>query len=383
MGREKHRNEFITDSTKRKKQYKQRVVTIMRKRYELEVMCGAKIQIIFIRGESNTPNLEPCEEPADDEDERGSSGMSMHGAAWYQDTKPKNSNDYYKASQKKLKLNSQLEFGNTDFSQRVVLDQTYSQAIFSPRTQAGSHQLRPSSPVAVAATWFSPPPQQDAMQNLTNDDAFSQLFPTISVPVTQVTTSPKKYDDDFFGKQYKDMFASRTMFGSANNNMFSVGPSPLFKPPSPTRDNSSLLTTTHSRQPLLGYSPTYNSAQVTGSMRVPSPRPECGNLPLRQPLLGYCATDNSEQVSVLSSRSDKDNLLLPDLFFGTSPTHNSAQVTSANPTLSPRPDYSNILPPNLFFGTSHRYDVSGAFKAPTRESPKSSSSKRFAEDNDD
>jgi len=44
MGRKAHRNEFITDSASRKKQYKQRMLTMMRKRYELEVMCGESLR---------------------------------------------------------------------------------------------------------------------------------------------------------------------------------------------------------------------------------------------------------------------------------------------------------------------------------------------------
>jgi len=340
MGRKPHRNEFITDATKRKKQYKQRMVTMMRKRYELEVMCGAKIQITFIRGESSSPNLDPCDEPTEDDYD-----YDMHGATWYQDTKPKSTKEYYNRTQKKLKLQ---QLGNTGFAKNMAFEQTYSQAILSPRTQMGFHQQSPLSAVAATATWFKPQAVQSDMNQLTNDDAFSQLFPTPSVPVSQVTYSPKKNHDDFFDQQYKDMFASNkgaaSMFGSANNNMFAPASPSLFKPPSPPREYASLLTTQPSRKSLLGYSPTYNSAQITDSLRLPFPRPEYKNLQL----LGYV----SEEVPTRSSISKYNN----PTFFGTSPRDNFAKVTPPNPTLSPRADYGSLPPPHLLLGTGFAHN---------------------------
>jgi len=117
------------------------------------------------------------------------------------------------------------------------------------------------------------------------------------------------------GEQYKDMFAPAF--------------SGLFRPPSPRRAYASMFTTQPLQQSLLGYSPTQNS----GSMRVPSPRPEYGNVPL----LGYTA----DQVPAHSSISEYDNLRLPSLPFRTSSIDNSAK------TPIPTPAYAGQAPPEF------------------------------------
>ena len=379
MGRQAHRNEFITDSTRRRKQYKQRMFTMIRKRYELEVMCGAQIEIKFIREESSTPNPHPSLEPNEEYDndwEESQQGGAMHGPLWYENTRPKSTKDYYKDTQKKLKLGVQPQIRNT----KSVSKKTYSEAITYP--------ARPLSPVPAAAMWFSPPRQQNDMDQLTNDDAFSQLFAPSTTPkksddafsqLFPPSTTPKKCDDDFFGDKYKDMFASRAMFGSSNNHMFSH----LFKPRSPSSS-----TTQASR-------PEYSSLLAT------SPRPEY----VRQQLLGYSATsdnDNHTSMRISPTNVSSPNAVLGDnqislrvlnpnpvlcdnqISLRISPT----KLTNPSPALGPRSDFFVGISPrrgcglkspwgagqvtdpntsNLFFGTSPLHDPSG--DPPTRGPP--------------
>jgi len=356
MGQKPHRNEFITVAASRKKQYNQRLRTMMRKRWELEVMCGAKIKITLIRGESSTPNIDPCGNPDE-----------MHGAEWYEQTKPKNAFDYFKQKLAKQKTSVQL-------------------LTYSEETEAGSNEQRPLTPIPDVATWCSTPTAQNNMQQLTDDNFFSQLFPTNPIPSPIVPTSTKKVDDQFISEKYKDMFASHkgapSMFAHASSGLFkpqsparahaslvtddSVFNQPFatipvqfprataspkkvhaqllgeqykdifapafsgsFRPPSPRRAYASMFTTQPLQQSLLGYSPTQNS----GSMRVPSPRPEYGNVPL----LGYTA----DQVPAHSSISEYDNLRLPSLPFRTSSIDNSAK------TPIPAPAYAGQAPPEF------------------------------------
>jgi len=333
MGQKPHRNEFITIAANRKKQYNARLRTMMRKRWELEVMCGAKIKITLIRGESSTPNTDPCVNPDE-----------MYGADWYELTKPKNAYDYFKQNLAKHKTSVQL-------------------LTYSEETEAGSNEQRPLTPIPDVATWCSPPSAQNNMQQLTDDNFFSQLFPTnpilssrvptshassglfkpqspvrahaslvtddnvlnqrfLTIPVQfpRATTSPKKVHD-----QYKDMFASGE--GAA-------------RPQNPKRAYASMFTTQPLQQSLLGYSPTQNS----GSMRVPSPRPEYANVPL----LGYTA----DQVPAHSSISEYDNLRLPSSPFRTSSIDNSAK------TPIPTPQYAGQAPPEFRSTTgSPRYSA--------------------------
>ena len=338
MGRQAHRNEFITDSARRRKQYKQRRFTMMRKRYELEVMCGAQIEIRFIREESSTPNPHPSLEPNEEYDndwEESQQGGAMHGALWYENTRPKSTKDYYKDTQKKLKLGVQPQIRNT----KSVSKKTYSEAITYP--------ARPLSPVPAAAMWFSPPRQQNDMDQLTNDDAFSQLFAPVSFISTTPkksddafsqlfppsttpkksddafsqlfppSTTPKKCDDDFFGDKYKDMFASRAMFGSSNNHMFSH----LFKPRSPSSS-----TTQASR-------PEYSSLLAT------SPRPEY----VRQQLLGYSATSDNDNHT--SMRISPTNVSSPNAVLGDNQI--SLRVLNPNPVLCDNQISLRISPTKL------------------------------------
>jgi len=369
---------------------------MMRKRYELEVMCGAKIEIKFIREESSTPNTDPSLEPNEEYDndwEESQQGGAMHGALWYENTRPKSTKDYYKDTQKKLKLGVQPQIRNT----KSVSKKTYSEAITYP--------ARPLSPVPAAAMWFSPPRQQNDMDQLTNDDAFSQLFAPSTTPkksddafsqlfppsttpkksddafsqLFPPSTTPKKCDDDFFGDKYKDMFASRAMFGSSNNHMFSH----LFKPRSPSSS-----TTQASR-------PEYSSLLAT------SPRPEY----VRQQLLGYSATsdnDNHTSMRISPTNVSSPNAVLGDnqislrvlnpnpvlcdnqISLRISPT----KLTNPSPGLGPRSDFFVGISPrrgcglkspwgagqvtdpntsNMFFGTSPLHDPSG--DPPTRGPP--------------
>ena len=367
MGQKPHRNEFITVAASRKKQYNQRLRTMMRKRWELEVMCGAKIKITLIRGVSSTPNIDPCGNPDE-----------MHGAEWYEQTKPKNAFDYFKQKLAKQKTSVQL-------------------LTYSEETEAGSNEQRPLTPIPDVATWCSPPTAQNNMQQLTDDNFFSQLFPTNPIPSPIVPTSTKKVDDQFISEKYKDMFASHkgapSMFAHASSGLFkpqsparahaslvtddnifnkpfatipvqfpraTASPKKVhdqflgeqykdifapafsgsFRPPSPRRAYASMFTTQPLQQSLLGYSPTQNS----GSIRVPSPRPEYGNVPL----LGYTA----DQVPAHSSISEYDNLRLPSLPFRTSSIDNSAK------TPIPTPAYAGQAPPEFRSTTgSPRYSA--------------------------
>ena len=328
MGRKPHEMKFITDAKKRGKQYGQRLFTLMRKRYELEVMCGAKIHLRVIRGQSKFPSEDACDEPKEDNN-------GMHGAEWYEDTKPKNIGSYYKPTQEKSSVDVPFHPGTNSYGQSI----THREGEFSARTEAGSNRKRPSSPVHAVATWLSPIADQNEMEQITDDDVFSQLFATTPVALPRVETPNKKVNDEFFGERYKDILASRnsagSMFRSTNNHMFAPGSSDLSKPSSPPRGYASILTTLPPQQSLLGYSPIHNS----GSMRVPSPRPKYVNIPL--------LTHTTQRLPSPSSISQYDNLRLPSPSFETSSIDNSATIITPKHQLIAVSEYSGKAPPEF------------------------------------
>jgi hypothetical protein len=190
---------------------------MMRKRYELEVMCGAKINIEIVYGEQNTPNEDANEKP-DEDDPLYSTGHSMYGASWYQETKPKTTKDYYQKSQGKLWQESGFATGNAALPDVPVMPQSYRDSIFPEGFEAGSHQLTTISPIPSLQMHTSPKPTQ----TLAGDDMFSLLFGNPSVEPVQTS------NDDFFGKKYENMFAAglvtnrENMFRKEENNMFSA-----------------------------------------------------------------------------------------------------------------------------------------------------------------
>ena len=204
MGRAEHKNLFIEDRTKCKKAYMPRLMTMMRKRYELETMCGAKIEIKIIHGEQSVPNKNPCKSPdelEDDEDEVPVTSNGMHVAAWYKDNKPKTTKNYYREKQQKMRKAAGLQYVETN-------QERYSQMVFSPKKQTRSlfdfqeqerNQFAPmiAQAKSVRETIMSAPSVQDPMQFLTSDAAFSSLF---ACPVVHPIQAP---DDEFFGNQYK------------------------------------------------------------------------------------------------------------------------------------------------------------------------------------
>ena len=85
---------------------------------------------------------------------------------------------------------------------------------------------------------------------------------------------------------------------------------------------------------------------------------------------------NSAPNHTLSARPDYEDLLPPNLPFGTT----SAQNSVPNLTLGHTPDNDNEVPAHIFFGT-HKYNIGGALKAPIQKSQNPSSSKGFRKDN--
>jgi hypothetical protein len=126
----------------------------------------------------------------------------VHGAAWYQQTKPKTTKKYYQESRKKMWQMSGLESRGNTLPDITGAEQTYHDAMFPPRMQAGSHQQRPLSPGTALATYFSPRRRKSPVGQLTHDDASSLLFLPHSVQPSQDS------HENLFGQRYKTMLAS-------------------------------------------------------------------------------------------------------------------------------------------------------------------------------